>query len=538
MKSKKVAIMLILVLIIILSACNTSSSLTSNTSSPTKSGGELIIGMESEADILDPHRAGGWVTMRITYQVFEPLIGEDLSKSSKEQNVPELKPVLAKSFDISEDGKSYTFKLREGVKFHDGTDFNADAVQFNIQRLTDENFEYFDKIASSRTFRTWKFFKDSKVIDEYTIQVNLTKPFSEFPRMLAQINSFQIMSPTSIEKYGNDGVGEHPAGTGPFKYESRKRGSNIILVRNKNYWGEKAKLNKVIFRPLSDPSSRVLALQNDEVDVIAVPPSDSLENLKSEGFKVETGTPPHVWYLTFNMDNKIMQNVKVRQAINYAIDREGISKELLNGSTIPAYTIQSPGSINYNPDKKYYEYDPKKAKKLLEEAGYKDGFSTILQTSIDGSGQLVPVDIAEWIQRDLAKIGINLKIDTQEWITYLAAFNDGMSSDVGMNQMSSGRTTPYFLSMVTNSEFSAPGGFNSGKYKNKELDKVLDAAATSLDEKNALKQWDKAESMIMEDAALAPILNDSSPYVMNKRVKGFVVPSEEWYTLSQVWIED
>jgi len=535
MKKKNLIISLLLSLVMILSACTGTSS---EKSGGSKEGGELIIGMESEADVLDPHRAGGWVTMRITYQMFEPLIGEDLSKSSKEESVPELVPVLAKSWEVSEDGKTYTFHLREGVKFHDGTDFNAEAVDFNIKRLTDKKFEHYDEIGAGRTFRTWKFFESSEVVDEKTINIHLSSPFSEFPRMLAQINSLQIVSPEAIIKNGNDSMGENPVGTGPFKFSERKRGENITLVKNEEYWGEKALLDKVIFRPLSDSASRVLAIQNDEVDIIAVPPPDSIENLKDQGYEVVSGTPPHVWYLTFNFDNKYMKNQKVRQAINYAINREGIANELLKGTVNPAYTIQSPGAANYSADNKWYEYDPEKAKELLKEAGVENGFKTTLQTSVDGSGQLLPVDIAEWIQRDLKEIGIEVKLDTQEWITYYSGYSDGMASDVGMNQMSSGRTSPYFLSMVAHSEFVAPGGFNSGKYVNPSVDKLLDQASTSTDESKALELWAEAEAMIMEDAAFAPIVNDSAPYVVNSRVKGFVIPSEEWYTLAPVYIEN
>ncbi|KZM52931.1 hypothetical protein A3Q36_11605 [Geobacillus stearothermophilus] len=540
MECKNIIISFLAMVMLMLTACsNTKTTMEENDEiSGPKEGGQLIIGMESEADVLDPHRAGGWVTMRINNQIYEPLIGEDLTKTSEQAPVPELIPVLAERWEVSKDGKIYTFKLRQGVKFHDGSKFNAEAVQFNIRRLTDKKFEYYDKLGASRTFRTFKFFKSSKVVDEYTIQIQLTKPFSEFPRMLAQINSLQIVSPDAVKKYGNDGLGEHPVGTGPFKFKSRTRGHNITLVRNEEYWGKKAYLDSVIFRPMSDPASRVLAMQNGEVDIIAVPPADSLENLKNQGFEVVSGTPPHVWYLTFNFDNKIMQDKRVRQAINYAIDREGIAKELLKGTVKPAYTIQSPGSPNYDPSKKWYEYNPEKAKELLAEAGYENGFSTIFQTSVDGSGQLVPVDIAEWIQRDLAEVGIKIKLDTTEWITYLANYNEGMSSDVGFNQMSSGRTSPYFLSMIAHSEFSAPGGFNSGKYVNPELDKILDQASTSLNEDEAMKLWKQAEEMIMEEAVFAPIVNDSAPYVVHPRVNGFVVPAEEWYSLANVWIEE
>lgn len=536
MKIKYYSLISIAILfVLVLSGCSQSMHIQSK--SLSKEGGTLIIGMESDADLLDPQRAGGWVTMRVNNQMFEPLVGEDLSKSSKDAPVPELIPVLAKSWDKSADGKTYTFHLRENVKFHDGTPFNADAVNFNIRRLTDKGFEFYDKLGAGKTIRTFKYYDKTEVVDEYTIKIMLKEPFADFPRMLAQINSLQIVSPAAVKKYGNNEFGNHPSGTGPFVFKDRKRGEQITLVRNEQYWGKKAYLDKVIFRPLSDSSGRVLALQNDDVDIIAVPPPDAISNFKKQGFNVITGTPPHVWYLSFNFDNDIMKNQKVRQAINYAIDRKGLAKYLLRDTATPAYTMLSPGSSIYDPNEKAYEYNPEKAKELLKEAGYEKGFQTILQTSVDGSGQLLPVDMAEWIQRDLGKVGITVTLKTQEWITYLAKYNDGMAKEVGMNQMSSGRTTPFFLAMVAHSKYSAPGGFNSGKYVNKELDKKMDLAATSVDESKANELWKEADKMITEDAAFAPIVNDTAPYVVNKRVQDFVVPAEEWYTLAPVWIK-
>jgi peptide/nickel transport system substrate-binding protein len=550
MKAKFIKLFIAAIFLMIITACSGQSAVDSQPSSEEDSadatsdessveeGGTLIIGMESDTDMLDPHLAGGWVTMRVNNQIFEPLIGEDLSKSSDEAPVPELIPVLAKDWDVSEDGLTYTFYLREGVKFHDGTPFNAEAVAFNAKRIGDPDFEYFDPLAKTRTFRSFQFYDGVEVIDEHTVAIKLKNPFADFPRMLAQINSLQIVSPTSVMTYSNDGVGENPAGTGPFKFDSRVRGEHITLVKNEDYWGEKARLDKVIFRPLSDSASRVLAIQNDEVDIIAVPPPDAIDNLKGQGLDVLQGEPPHVWYLSFNFDNEIMQNQKVRQAINYAINREGIANELLNGTVHPAYTMQSRGNVGFDPERRWYEYDPEKAMELLEEAGYGDGFSTTFQTSVDGSGQLLPVAIGEWIQRDLANVGIDVTLDTSEWISYLATYNDGMDENVGFNQMSSGRTSPYFLAMVSHSDFAAPGGFNSGKYIDPELDEVILNAVTAIDQDESLELWNQAEEMIMEDAAFAPIVNDSAPYVVHPRVQGFVVPAEQWYTLTPVWIQE
>lgn len=536
MKKLKLGVFtLILIFSLLISGCSTGGG---DKKSTTKNGGTLIIGIESEADTLDPHSAGGWVTMRIDNQIYEPLVGEDLSKSSKQSPVPKLVPILASSYSKSSDGKTYTFNLRKNVKFQDGTSFNAESVAFNLRRLTDPGFKYYYKVGAARTFRTFLFYKGYKIINDYKIEINLKKPFADFPRMLGEINSLQIISPAAIKKYGNNQLGNHPVGTGPFKFQSRERGQKIVLVKNKNYWGKKAYLDKVIFKPISNASSRVLALQNNSVDMIAVPPPDALAKLKQQKFKIVSGTPPHVWYLNFNMDNSIMKNKKVRQAINYAIDRQAIANNLLKGTVKPAYTIQSPANLGYDPSRKWYKYNPAKAKELLKEAGYTKGFSTTLRTSVDGSGQLLPTEIAQWIQRDLKKVGINLKIETSEWISYLANFPEGMPKTVGMNQMSSGRTTPYFLSMIANSKFMAPGGYNSGKYNNPKLDKVLNDATTSLNQNDSLKLWKKAETMMMEDAGWAPIVNDSAPYVLSSNVHNFVIPAEEWYSLNNVWVSE
>ncbi len=497
----------------------------------------LIIGIESEADVLDPHAGNGWVTMRINHQMYETLVAQDLTKSSEAAPIPELIPGLAESWEVSEDGKTYTFALREQVQFHDGTPFNADAVQFNIKRLTDPSFDYYYQTGASRSFRTWLYFESSEVIDDSTIKIHLSEPFREFPRLLALSNSLQIVSPTAIETYGNEGLANHPTGTGPFRFEERNRGENINIIKNDRYWGDPAQLDRVIFRPLSDPASRALAIRNDEVDIIAVPPADSLANFEEDGWNVVSGKPPHVWYMNFNFDNPIMQDKRVRQAMNYAIDREGIAEELLRGSVTPAYTMQTRGHAGYDSSRRWYEYNPEKAKSLLKEAGYENGFETTIKTSIDGSGQLVPVDIMEWIQRDLASVGIEATIDSSEWISYFAGFSNGMEEQVGMNQMSSGRTSPFWLAMVAHSSFSAPGGFNSGKYINGEVDQVLNAASFEENHVESLRLWAEAEQLIMEDAAFIPVLNDTAPYVVHPRVQNFIIPSEEWYDLSIVSID-
>lgn len=528
-------------LIVLLAACsggNGGDTSSSGASGKPKTGGTLVIGIESETDVLDPQRAGGWVSYRVNRQMYESLVEEDLTKPSAQAAVPPLRPALATSWTISPDGRTYTFKIRPNVKFHDGTPLDAAAVEFNIRRMWDKTFQYYDVKASGQTSFIWQFLKKVQTVDPATLRLTFSQPFSPFLRLLAQggSGSTGIISPTALKKYGNDNIGEHPTGTGPFKFVDRVRGQRITLARNDSYWGQKPYLDKVVFRPLPDASARVSALRAGEVDMIAVPPPDSIASLQSAGYTLSEGAPPHVWYLSFNMTDPIMKNLKVRQAINLAIDRPGLAKNLLKDSVKPAYDVQAPANSAYVQRPEAYSYNPDKAKKLLAEAGYPNGFQTTMMTSVDGSGQIIPVPMAEYIQQNLAKVGITVQLRTYEWISYLTKWAQGMDPGTGWSQQSWGMTTPYWLYIVTSSKLQAPNGPNVGRYSNPKLDAVMQQAITATSEVKATELWKQANRIVTDDAAIAPIVNDKAPYILSPKVHGFVSPSEEWYDLNDVWL--
>jgi peptide/nickel transport system substrate-binding protein len=521
----------------LLAACGGPAT-SSGASGPPRSGGTLAIGIESEVDVLDPQRAGGWVSWRVNRQMFEPLVDEDLSKPSAQAAVPALRPGLATSWELSPDGTVYTFHIRPNVKFHDGTPLDAAAVEFNVRRMWDKSFQYYDAKAAGQTTFVWQQLKSIATPDPMTIQLTMKQAFEPFVRLLSQggSGSTGIMSPASIKQYGNDNVGEHPVGTGPFKFVDRVRGQRITLARNDGYWGTKPYLDKVVFRPLPDPSSRVASLRANEVDMIAVPPPDSVASLQQSGFQVSEGAPPHVWFLSFNFNDPIMKNKLVRQAINLAIDRQGMATNLLKDTVKPAYDVQAPANAAYVANTEAYGYNPDKAKQLLAQAGYPNGFSTVMMTSVDGSGQIIPVPMAEYIQQNLAKVGIQIQLQTTEWISYLTKWAQGTPTGVGWAQQSWGMTTPYWLYIVTSSSLKAPNGPNVGGYTNPQLDQVMQQAITATTEAGAVEKWKEANRIVTDDAAIAPIVNDKAPYILSSKVHGFVSASEEWYDLNTVWL--
>ncbi|HEX3011809.1 MAG TPA: ABC transporter substrate-binding protein [Syntrophomonadaceae bacterium] len=496
-------------------------------------GGTLNVALESQTDVLDPHLATGWVSYRVLNQMYEGLVKEDLSgQSSSGDNVI---PALAKSWDVSADGRVFTFYLREDVKFHDGTPFNAEAVKYNFQRMYKKDAPNYNSQAASLTSYIWKYLKSIEVIAPLTIRLNFSTPFYEFPKVLAQIGmgSGGIISPAALQKWG-DAIGEHPVGTGPFRF-LRRSGDKIILVKNNAYWGNKAHLDKIVFWQMPDPYARVNALQTGLVDLIFVPPPETIDDLVKAGFLLTQGTTAHIWFLSLNTREPVFQDIRVRRAIAMAIDKEKIAADLKN-TVKPAQGLQAPGNTSFDPDYKGLPFDPVQAKELLAAAGYPSGFDTILQTSVSGSGQILPVQIAKDIQYDLHKLGINVKIETYEWIKYIGVWANGMRPGVGINQFSWGMTANYWLQMITRSDFTPPNGYNTNYYNNRTVDFIFERA---LKESNARKRallYRQADELIVNDAWHIPIVNDLAPLIMSPEVKDLKHTTSEWYDFKLVWI--
>ena len=306
--------------------------------------GTLVWGMPAETDILDPHATGGWLTYDVTYQIFESFAKEDLTDPNAA--TPELIPALATSWEISEDGLEYTFYLREGVEFHDGTPFDAAAAKFNFDRFWDESSPHFYAKSKAFVAAYTRWIENVEAIDDMTIKVTLNAPNYEWIRSgLSSYGQPLMISPTAVETFGNEGVALNPIGTGPFKFVEREQGVKTVIERNPDYWGRKAKLDRVIFRPLEDPATRINALRTGEIDMTNTPPWDDIQDLVDEGFHLTINeNVPFIWFIHLNNRHPILQDVRVRRAMNMAIDRESLVREIFAGTGRAEYGMLSPAS--------------------------------------------------------------------------------------------------------------------------------------------------------------------------------------------------
>jgi peptide/nickel transport system substrate-binding protein len=502
-----------------------------------KKGGALIYGMEGPSDILDPQATGCWLTYRVTYQIFEGLFTEDLTKI--DQVAPPLVGRLAESWQLSDDKLTRTFKLRKGVKFQDGTDFNAKAALWNLQRMWDKKAsQYYDR-ANSYCSYVVDVIKDAQVVDDSTLKVTFTTPFAEWERMAVQSFGEPLMiSPAQAEKMGNQNFAQHPIGTGPYKVVENVPNDHITLERSDQYWGPAPNLDRLVFRQLDDPSTRVATLRKGEVDFILAPPPDSVADLQREGFVILASHAPHIWYFAFNLKDPIVgKDKRIRQAMIMGLDRERMCRELLKNTATPAHSMLSPATAAYDPGYRPYPYNPEAAKKLLAEAGYPQGFKTTLETSTAGSGQMIPVSMIEWIQRDLKKIGITANIKTYEWVSYIGMLFKGRPAGTGASQLSWGMTSNYWNDIVFRSTRQPPHGVNYGFYANPQVDKLLDQARSEFNSTARASLYRQVDKIAMgQDAAFWPICNDLNIVVLSKKVRGFVNPPEEWFQLSTPWI--
>jgi len=494
-------------------------------------GGTLIVGMTASnipgLDTTQAQSEGGEGTRFVGLQLYDGLTRWDLSQGD---TAPELVPGLAESWEVADDHITWTFHLRSGVVFHDGTPFDADAAIYNLDRLTNEDSPLYDAELASQGGLSLSGIDTASKVDDMTIQI-VTK--GEWAYLDEDLATVPFGSPTAIEKEGAD-FANNPVGTGPFKFESLTRGQELVLVRNDNYYLGAPKLAKLILRPIPEATARLAALRSGEVNWIEVPSPDDVESLTSADFQVLTNSYPHNWPWLFDMKQAPWDNPLVRQAANFAIDRASLSDDILQGTGEPAYQLLGSADAGFDDANDFYSYDPDKAKQLLADAGYPNGFDTTLSYPTSGSGNMVPTPMNEALQRDLAAVGINVKLEPVEWASMLTDFYAGkIPGGAGAINISLGFSSPALVGLV----FGSGATFNVGGYSNPDVDAILAKTKTEFTREERGQSLAELADIVTQDAPWLFVVHDLNARVLAPNVKGFVMPKSWYVDLTSVSVD-
>lgn len=492
----------------------------------TTAGGDLIILSQSEAVTLDPQMATDVPSSNVSTNIYDTLVTFDENMNIVGSLAEEFKQV---------DDTTWEFKLRSGVKFHDGSDLTADDVVATFNRVLDPN------VGSPRAF-LYEMITNVEAVDELTVRFTLEYPFAPFPAHLAHEGG-SILSEESIQKDYEEMekgetagayIGTNPIGTGYFKLEQWEPGDYLKLVRNDDYWGEKAKLDSVTFRVVDEALTRIAELEVDNAHIIEpLNPSNMAQVENIAHASVYKRASLSLAYIGFNMEKEPFNDVRVRQAISHAIDKTQILEGIYEGTGVPAVGPLAPDVWGYDPSVKPLEYDLEKAKSLLAEAGYADGFSTTIWTN-DNPDRM---KMAEYVQAALKELNIEVKIEVMEWGTYLAQTAAG-NHDMFILGWSTATADADYATypLFHSSNVGEPG--NRTFTKDAELDKILEEARVETDETKRKELYRQAQEKLVEIAPMIYLLHTDLIVGVNDKVQGFSISPSGMFQLKDVTLKE
>jgi peptide/nickel transport system substrate-binding protein len=479
----------------------------------------------------------GFEGMRfLGYPIFEGLVSWDLTRTDR---LAGLRPGLAERWEQAPGDKTtWIFHLRRGVKFHDGTDFNADAVIWNLDRYFKNDSPQFEIAASGMTRARIPIMGGYRKVDDYTVALSTKQPASYFPYMAVYI---LFTSPASFEKAGRDWskVATLPAaGTGPFRLAKVVPREVAELARWDGYWdaSRKPKVDTIRLLPIPEATSRMAALRSGQVDWIEVPPPDGIPALKAAGFTLVTNSYPHVWPWMFNIGatGSPFKDVRVRQALNYCLDRSGLIT-LLNGTAEPSVGWLKANDPHFGNPANRYGLDAAKGKALLAEAGYTPqkplSFKVMISTS--GSGQMLPLPMNEYLQENLKQTcGVNVELEAVEWQVLLTAVrqtpdNPTLRGAMALNVSSPSSDVGIMARYFSSANF-APNGFNFEQWKDDQFDAALAALSEATDAATIAAAMRTAHERLVDNPPWLFIVHDLNPRAMSKNVQGFV-SAQSWF---------
>lgn len=488
-------------------------------------GGDIVVTYKDDITTLDPAIGYDWVNWSMIKSLYSRLI-------DYEPGTANLVPSLAESFDVASDGLTYTFKLRKGVKFSNGRDVVASDVKYSIERAVNPKTQgpgagFFGAIAGFDDITGGKSdtLSGIETPNDGTVIFHLTRPDATFLHVLA-INFASVVPKEAVEAANGD-FGKHPVGSGTFVLKDWTIGQRLEFDKNPNYYVKDVPhIDKFTVEVGQEPLVALLRLQKGEVDIAGdgIPPAKFLEikNSPDGADMIVDGAQLHTGYITLNTKVKPFDNVKVRQAVNMAINKERIVR-ILNGRATPANQPLPPLMPGYDKDYQGYKYDVAKAKAFLAEAGYADGFETVLfSTNTDPQPR-----IAQSIQQDLAAIGIKAEVRALAQGNVIAAGGtEGEASMIwsgGMAWIADFPDPSNFYGPILGCAGAVQGGWNWSWYCNKEVDKraiAADAMSDPAKSKERQAVWGKIFTDIMADAPWVPLINERRVVAKSKRMGG------------------
>ncbi|MBW2056566.1 MAG: ABC transporter substrate-binding protein [Deltaproteobacteria bacterium] len=434
-------------------------------------------------------------------------------------------PGLAESVDVSDDGLVYTFHLRRGVKFHDGTPMTAEDVKFSIDRLYQHPRSFFSDM--------FQIIKGTRIIDPYTFEVTLKKKYVPFLSTMA-LFSASIVPKKYMEAKGEEYFGTHPVGTGPFKFVEWRRGDEIVLERFKDHWRKGMPyLDAVRLKIIPESNTRILNIMNKDIHVANFIPYNMIAQLKANpDIDMQINPLTKIDFLLFNHLKEPYNDLKIRQAMNYAVDRKAIIKSVLFGYGEVANTFL-PNMLGLDRSIKGYTYDLEKAKQLMKESSRPNGFKTTL-LNIAGSAEYTQRAVI--LKEQLAKIGIDVNIEMVEEGTWWDRISQ-LDYEISDAYMTTDIVDPDELLF-----FACVYGGGSKAYftswRNEEFDKLARATQTETDHEKRMKMYSRLQQMQVDDAQLLLLYRSPSRCAVLKTVHNFKVLPTGNYRLEEVWLEE
>jgi peptide/nickel transport system substrate-binding protein len=496
------------------------------TAPAAKTGGTLVWATSQDPDTLDPHGAvSSWVANQY-YTLYDTLLWRGPNQ--------DIYPGLAKDWEVSEDGKTYTFYLRDDVTFHDGTPFNAEAVKFNFDRMKAETAVR--AIGRAAAHDLIGPYESTEVIDEFTVALHFSESYPAFLDALSS-HFLCIVSPTAVEKWGED-FPEHPVGTGPFMLEKYVLGEQLTVMRNPDYnWAPSfmdhqgpAYLDKVTHLFVEEATTRISVLETGEVHISSEPSAeDALRLADDPNYEFISGPMPGQGHVMFpNVTKYPTDDIKVRQALIYATDKEKLVQIVWQDFQAPAYGPLTGATPGYNPAvETMYSYDPEKAKALLEEAGWTVGSDGIrvdkdgnrLHLLLQAGPRTDTQEAYEFLQALYKDVGIEIEIRVLE----MAAYNDACTAgEPEICPLYWGFSDPGELSIMFHSD-NAGTGFNWGQIKDPKVDQLLLEGLRETDEKKRMDIYGELQVYIMEQAYVVPLNEWRNGHLYSPSIEGIQI---------------